>query len=225
MQRETGDFDVRTVRTSELTADDRQVMFRLFASNYRDANLGYLEKSFGTLAYAAIAGLEGEAAGFALGEMRVVDLPRLPGTVLAMAGICCVDPAFRRRGLFGILEQHAMAAAEIRPSGRFLSAGRMAHPASMRTMARNESVVPRPGVPITDWQRAVGRAVADQYGVARFDDETFVCIGSGDPIGFPVMEIEVAPEEWIVFKPVDRQRGDSLLGLCWQPDAPAGWND
>ena len=35
----------------------------------------------------------------ALGDMRVVDLPRLPQQAVAMAGICCVAPEYRRRGL------------------------------------------------------------------------------------------------------------------------------
>jgi hypothetical protein len=221
--RDMSAFDIRMVPTAGLSDADREVMFALFASNYRDANRAYLEKSFGALKYAAIASEQGVPAGFALAEMRVLDLPRLPQQIVAMAGICCVDPAFRRRGLFGALEMTAMAGAGIRPEGRYLSTGRMAHPASMRTMATNETVVPKAGVPITAWQREVGRAIADAYGVARFDDETFVVHGGGAPIGYPVMEINVAPEEWVAFERVDRDQGDSLLGLCWRPDAPEGW--
>ncbi len=221
--RDLSDFNFRTLRTSELTPADRDLMQGLFASNYRQANAAYLDKSFSVLHYAAIATHGDAPAGFALGELRVMDLPRLPQQLVAMAGICCVAPDFRRRGLFGGLEQAAMRASGIVPAGRFLSTGRMAHPASMRTMARNASVVPRPGVPATPWQREVGRAIAAAYGTQRFDDETFVCIGSGTPIGYPIMEIEVEPEEWRVFEHVDRDRGDSLLGLCWQPDGPDGW--
>ena len=43
------------------------------------------------------------------------------------------------------------------------------------------------------------------------------------PIGFPIMEMDVQPEEWDAFAQVDRAHGDSLLGLCWLPDAPDGW--
>lgn len=201
-------------------------MHALFDTNYREANHPYLDKSFGVLRFAAVATADdGMPAGFALGDMRVTDLPRLPATPVAMAGICCVDPAFRRRGLFGALEIAAIAAAGIRPEGRSMAVGRMAHPASMRTMARSSGVVPQPGTPITDWQRAVGRAVADLYGVERFDDTTFVVEGSGAPIGYPVVEVDVEPGEWIVFEQVDRDRGDSLLGLSWRPDPPPGWID
>jgi hypothetical protein len=223
--RDMSAFDIRTIPTAELTTADREIMFGLFATNYRDANRAYLEKSFGTLKYAAIASERGTPAGFALAELRIIDLPRLPQQPVTLAGICCVDPAFRRRGLFGALEQAAMMGAGITPEGRHLAAGRMAHPASMRTMARNATVVPKPGVPITQWQREVGRAIADAYGTVRFDDETFVVHGSGVPIGYPVMEIEVEPGEWIVFERVNRDEGDSLLGLCWLPDAPPGWLD
>ncbi len=220
------DFDVHALATVDATAEERALMHALFDTNYRQANHPYLDKSFGVLRYAAIAtAKDGTPAGFALGDMRVVDLPRLPATPVALAGICCVAPEFRRRGLFGALEMTAIGAAGIRPEGRSLSVGRMAHPASMRTMSRNPVVVPKPGVPITAWQREVGRAIADIYGVQRFDEETFVVEGSGAPIGYPVMEIEVEPEEWVVFEHVDRDRGDSLLGLSWRPDAPPGWDD
>jgi hypothetical protein len=61
------------------------------------------------------------------------------------------------------------------------------------------------------------------YGVSGFDPDTFVCAGSGVPIGYPRIDMDVGPEEWDVFAPVNRERGDSLLGLCWIPDAPEGW--
>lgn len=198
-------------------------MHALFDSNYLQANHAYLDKSFAALRFAAIARHGEEPAGFALADMRIVDLPRLPRQTVAMAGICCIAPAFRRRGLFAALEQLAMSGPGVRLTGRLLSVGRMAHPASMRTMARSPSVVPKPGVAISPWQREVGRAIAALYGTAHFDDETFVCVGDGTPIGFPVMEVDVEPAEWRVFEPVDRRRGDSLLGLGWRPDAPDGW--
>jgi hypothetical protein len=218
------EFDFSVMSTADVTPVDRAFMHALFDTNYRRANHPYLDHSFEVLRFAALATMDGEPAGFALGDMRVVDLPRLPQQALAMAGICCVAPAFRRRGLFASLEQLAMSGAGIVPAGRVLSAGRMAHPASMRTMARNASAVPKPGVAITTWQRAVGRAVATLYGTEQFDDETFVCHGKGTPVGYPVMELAVEPREWAVFEHVDRDRGDSLLGLGWRPDAPQGWD-
>ncbi len=106
---------------------------------------------------------------------------------------------------------------------RMLTVGRMAHPAAFRTMSRNETVVPKPGVEPSAWHREVGQAIADVFGVEDFDPQTFVCHGSGEPIGYPRIEVEVQPEEWEVFREVDRDRGDSLLGIAWMPDAPPGW--
>jgi hypothetical protein len=83
--------------------------------------------------------------------------------------------------------------------------------------------VPRPGIRPTAWQREVGRAIADAYGEERFDPETFVCTGAGTPIGYPVIDFEVEPVDWEVFRHVDRERGDSLLGIAWMPGAPPGW--
>ncbi len=33
----------------------------------------------------------------------------------------------------------------------------------------------------------------------------------------------VEPEEWEVFRAVNRDRGDALLAIAWNPDAPPGW--
>jgi hypothetical protein len=99
----------------------------------------------------------------------------------------------------------------------------MAHPAAFRVMAGNPTAVPRPGTSPTPWQQEIGRAIADIYGVHSFQPQTFVCKGTGKPIGYPVLEVEVEPKEWEVFRPVDRERGDSLLGIAWSPDAPPGW--
>jgi hypothetical protein len=59
--------------------------------------------------------------------------------------------------------------------------------------------------------------------VPEFDPLTFVCKGTGVPIGYPIMDIDATPEEWEMFRYVDRSRGDSLLGISWAPDAPDGW--
>jgi hypothetical protein len=99
----------------------------------------------------------------------------------------------------------------------------MAHPAALRSIARLPTVVPRTGHRLTRWQQEVGRAIAEAYGVHGFDPETFVCLGSGQPIGYPDIEFDVEPHEWEIFEPVDRDRGDALLAIAWAPDAPPGW--
>jgi hypothetical protein len=221
-ERDLSDFTIVSKPTAELTAADRAMIFALFDGAYRQANHAYLEKSFGKLRYVALAMHGDTPAGFALADMRVMDLPRLPRQDVVLAGICCIDARFRRRGLFGALERAAMMAAGVVPRGRTLSCGRMAGPASFRVMNR-ETRVPRPGVEPTPWQQEVGHAIADAYGVPQFDPKTFVCHGSGQPVGYPNIALDVEPEEWQVFEQVDRDRGDSLLGLSWMPDAPEGW--
>ncbi len=216
-------FEFEVFRTSDLPAEARAHAFALFDATYRQANHAYLAKSLGRLRYLSLATRDGVAAGFAVGETRVLDLPRLPRQTVALAGICCVHPNFRRRGLFGKLESLVLSADRPPRTGRTLSCGRMAHPASMRGMARNPTVVPKPGVRPTAWQREVGQAIAGAYGVHAFDPETFVCVGAGEPIGYPILDIESEPEEWEVFRAVNRDRGDALLAIAWNPDAPPGW--
>jgi hypothetical protein len=146
-----------------------------------------------------------------------------------LAGICCIGTDFRRRHLFITLERLAGLlpdGSELdRSAVRSLGCGRMAHPASFRGMTRIPSVVPKPGVTPTAWQQEVGQAIAREYGVKDFDPRTFVVHGSGEPIGYPVIDMEVEPRDWEVFREVNRDRGDSLLGIAWMPDAPAGWEE
>ncbi len=220
-----GEFTYRVVEAATVGAADLAMVQALFAENYREANLAYLEKSLGKLRYLAIAtDPAGTPAGFALGESRVLDLPRLPQTTVRLAGLCCVSMAFRRQGLFGRLEGMVLAEGQANQAARRIAAGRMAHPGSFRSMSKNGSVVPRRGVRPTPWQQAVGAAIAAAYG-SPFDPETFVCNGSGVPIGYPVIELDCTPGEWELFAPVDRSKGDSLLGISWNPDPPPGWDD
>ena len=217
---ESFEFDV--VATTDLRESTLTRAVALFRSSYRAASDVYLMQSLARIRFIATATSADTLAGFALGEMRLMDLPRLPLQPVALAGICCVDPRFRRRGLFRELEWRAFMAAGIPLRPRVLSCGRMAHPASFRTMTWNPSHVPKPHTPPTTWQREIGAIIAKAYGAKGFDPDTFVCIGGGTPM-HALIEMDVGAEEWEVFAAVNRDRGDSLLGLCWMPDAPAGW--
>ncbi|MEO6398953.1 MAG: hypothetical protein ABIP13_10840 [Tepidiformaceae bacterium] len=197
---------------------------RLFRENYREANLAYLEKNLSKLRYLATAvAASGEVAGFALGEARIIDLPGAPGSNVHLAGLCCVGTEYRRHGLFRKLEGLALGANELPRKERWLSCGRTAHPASFRGFFADPAAVPHAGRVPNAWQRDVGSAIAEAYGSPGFDRETFVIRGGGTPIGWPVIEIEATAEEWAMFEPVDRAKGDSLLGIAWHPTAPAGW--
>ena len=212
------------VGTSRLPPDELAAVHQLFADSYQEADHGYLDGSLLRLDRISLAKDGSGLVGFALGGLRSLDLPRLGPTTVALAGLCCVRADFRRRGLFGYLANRALGAipADADP---VLSCGRMAHPASMRSMARSPGAVPRPGVVPTPWHQAVGQEVATAYGVSRFDPETFVCHGSGRPIGYPVLDMDsdIDPVEWSMFDPVDRSQGDSLLAVAWATGPPAGW--
>lgn len=220
----SADFNFAVVQTDGVPAELFAAVKQLFAENYRDANLAYLEKNLGKLRFLSTAtDASGELAGFALGEARVIDLPRAPASNVHLAGLCCVGMAYRRHGLFHLLERLALGAHKLPPAERSLSCGRTAHPASFRGFFANPAAVPHPGRAPSEWQREVGIVIAEAYGSPGFDPETFVVKGSGAPIGWPVIEIEATPEEWEMFKTVDRAKGDSLLGIAWQPTPPEGW--
>jgi len=223
MSHDVSGFDFEVLEAASISARHRERVLGLFRANYRDANSAFVDKSLSVLRHVAFAYREGVAVGFAFGESRVMDLPRLPEQLVSLAGLCCIALDFRRRGLFRELSRLAMDWDALSPRMRRLFCGRMAHPAALRNMARLASVVPRPGARPTPWQQEVGRAIADAYRVFDFDPETFVCIGEGRPIGYPRIEFDVEPQEWEAFAAVNRERGDALLAIAWLPDSPPGW--
>ena len=206
-------FDIVTKPAAEIDGRERAMIFSLFDVAYRDANHAYLERSLGKLRYIALATHEGEAAGFSLGEMRVLDLPRLPQQASRWRASAVSRRSSGGAGCSARWSASAMMGAGITPGAQMLSCGRMAHPVSFRTMSSNPNAIPKRRVPITAWQQEVGTAIAAAYGTPGFDPKTLVCKGDGT-IGYPVLEMDVAPEEWIVFEGVNRDRGDSLLGWC-----------
>ena len=216
-------FEFTTLPFDRLTPADRAAVIELFDACYVQANHDYLEQSLKKLRFVSLAKRDEKPCGFAVADTRVMDLPRLPQQVVNLAGLSCILPEFRRHGLFVELELRASRAGDPPTSKRFLVGGRMAHPAAFRTIASFPTAVPKRGVPPTRWQQEVGRVIADAYGVDDFDATMFICKGSGKPIGYPNIEVDVKPEEWEAFAQVDRDRGDSLLGIAWVPDAPPGW--
>lgn len=218
------DVDTRVIPTDTITSDDLKMLYHLFDLSYRQANHPYLDKSLSKLRYVALATKGRTPVGFALANTIKTWLPRLtePQVVL-LAGISCVAPDYRRMGLFRGLESLAASASGLLTSGtRFLACGRMAHPASFRIMSQTPAVIPKYGAPLSDWHKEVGLRIAELYGV-NLDPETFVVIGDGSPIGYPIIQYEVEDTERQLFKAVNRDRGDSLLGITWSPDAPEGW--
>jgi len=223
MQEDSSELDFSVRESGSISQQEREQLLALFEMNYREANEAFLDRSLSKLRYLAMAHREGVPVGFALAETRLIDLPRLPEQLVNLAGICCIAPEFRRRGLFSQLELRAFLANAVPEQPRRLVCGRMAHPAAFRTIGRFPTAVPRPGIRPNPWQQQVGRVIAEAYGVHDFDPDTFVCIGGGKPIGYPNIEFDVESAEWEVFKPVDRDRGDALLAIAWVPDAPPGW--
>jgi hypothetical protein len=216
-------FDFEVLEAASISARHRESLLGLFQANYRDANPAFIDKSLSVLRHVAIARHEGKTIGFALGESRRMDLPRLPDQLVSLAGLSCIAPEFRRRGLFRGLAIRAMAWNAPTAGTRRLFCGRMAHPAALRTITQVAKAVPSPGIRPTAWQQEVGKAIAAAYRVFDFDPETFVCIGEGRPIGYPRIDFDVEPQEWEAFACVNRDRGDALLAIAWIPDSPPGW--
>ena len=216
--------EVTALPTSSLTSELRQQVGHLFHASYRDANDRYLEKSLRAFAHVGLATVHGHVIGFALGDTRLRDVPRVGTCPVSLAGIACIDPQWRRRGLFATVATAALhGSGETVFPGVHLAAGRVAHAASYRSFVL-PSAVPRPGVPLSPWQKEVGAFIAAAYGATQFDEDHFVCVGDGAGPGEPELEIEAAtPDVQRLFEFVNRARGDALLVVGWFPSAPVGW--
>lgn len=210
---------------ADLAARDRQHVHDLFARSYADANHAYLDHSMERLRFVGLAWRGEQLVGFALADTRFSEVPRIPEPQLVtLGGIGCIEPTERRTGIFSRVSNLAAAASGLleRPHGRVLAGGRMAHPAGFRAMTRIPTVLPREGAVLSSWHLEVAEAVARLYGVS-LKPGSLVVQGTGRPIGWPNIQIDVSEAEWRPFAAVDRSRGDSLLGLAWAPDAPEGW--
>ena len=213
----------------ELTAEDRRVIAAIFDAAYAQANQAYLDASIEHIGRIAFALTEdGEPAAFAVGRTRWMALPGFDERQLvALHGMRATAPAFRHRGLIGALAQ-ALSPAAAPELGqhegvRLLGCGRHGHASRPGEMTEGNDV-PWPGRVPTPWQQAVGLAVAEAYG-SDLDPTTFVCRGSGTPIGVPNVHFEASDGEQQVYAPVRRERGDNLLVINWTPAPPEGWAD
>lgn len=197
----------------------------LFKANYDQANLSYINRSIETLKYIALASLSNELVGFGFGETRIMPLPRLTDNeTVALAGISCVDPNVRQRGLFSQMAFHLLTHDDyISPNRPYLFCGRMAHAISYRTIAKmSPNRVPRVGKVLKPWHQEVLVAAADAFKVS-VDPTTGIVRGSGQPVGFPRVAFDPTAEEKALFHDVDRNSGDSLLTVAWLPSPPPGW--
>lgn len=224
------DVEVASVATGDLTAFDRSEVHRVFAAAYLDADHDYVDGQLARLDQVAIARRDGVAIAFFIGGRRTLDLPFLGTTRVNLPGLACTDPAVRRGGVMLSVSAAVMAALD--PPASALGGSRLATPATLRSMIGLLSIAAWPSADdpfalyrgATPTQRAVGAALAAAHGATDFDDEHFVCIGPGRPIGTPIVEIDAGPEHWAPFEHIQRARGDTLLWISWQSPPPARWH-
>lgn len=221
----TGKIEVTTQSVHDLTHEQIDQILALFDAAYADADHSYFLSSFEVMEWISLATNGQILAGFAIGDAKLVNLPRLDDPCpVAVHGISCIDANFRRLGLFSRLEKAVVAASGALPPGsRRLHCGRTAHPATYRFL-QNIGVggLPDPDRPLSPWHREVVDAVAALYGATVYPG-TCIVIGKGKPVGFPRVDVQASDSELSLFENVDRDRGDSLLAMSWSPAAPEGW--
>jgi hypothetical protein len=221
----TGNAEVTTQSVHDLTAEQIDQILALFNASYADADHSYILSSFEVMGWIALATNGPVLAGFAIGDVKLVELPRLEGPCpVATHGIGCIDDNFRRQGLFTRLEKAVVGASGmLQPDSRHLHCGRIAHPATYRFFKHvGVGCLPDPDRALSPWHTEMVEAVAALYGSAVYPG-TCIVIGKGKPIGFPRINVEASEAELSLFEDVDRNRGDALLAMSWSPEVPAGW--
>ncbi len=221
----TSGIEVTTQSVQDLTEGQISQILALFDAAYADANHSYLLSSFEVMNWIALAMYGPVLAGFAVGDAKFVDLPRMKALCLvATYGIGCIDENFRRMGLFTRLEK-----AVVRASGTFqvkshcLHCGRTAHPATYRFFKNiGAGCLPEPDRPLSAWHTEMVETIAALYDTKVYPG-TCVVVGKGEPIGYPRISIEATNAELGLFENVDRDKGEALLAMSWSPDAPKGW--
>lgn len=221
----TGEIKVATQSVQDLTEQQIAQVLALFDAAYAEANHTYLLSSFDVMGWIALAMHGPVLAGFAVGDAKHVQLPRLDShCTVAAYGIGCIDENFRRMGLFTRLEKAVVGASgTLQINSRRLHCGRTAHPASYRFF-KNIGVgcIPDPDRPLSVWHVEMVEAIAALYG-AKVYPGTCIVAGKGEPIGFPRISVEATDAELGLFKNVDRNQGDALLAMSWSPQAPNDW--
>jgi hypothetical protein len=119
----TKSIQITTLSVHDLTEDRISQILALFDAAYADANHSYLLSSFEVMDWIALAMHGSVLAGFAIGDAKIVDLPRMHGLQpVATYGIGCVDKNYRRMGLFTRLEKAVVQASGNLPvNGRYLN--------------------------------------------------------------------------------------------------------
>jgi hypothetical protein len=221
----TENVEVTTQSVHDLSEEQTAQILALFDAAYAEADHSYLFSSFEVMGWIALATNGPVLAGFAIGDAKVVKLPRIEGHCpVATYGIGCIDENFRRLGLFTRLEKAVVGASgTLQAGGPCLHCGRVAHPATYQFF-KNIGVgcLPDPDRALLPWHAEMIEAIAALYGSAVYPG-TCVVVGKGKPIGFPRINVEATEAQLNLFKDVDRNRGDALLAMSWSPKAPAGW--
>jgi len=232
-QRALGGIEIQAFRPRDLPGPERAALFDVFDATYEAPDHDYLRHQLEGFDGVALARDRGRVVGFTITDIRRLDLPVIGPQVCSRAGLSCVLPEARRGGVMFSMASAALTRSLLEEghSGFSLAVSRFATPASFNLVLRRHEGRPWPPAddPFalydhpTSTQVAVARTVAADFGATGYDHATGACIGTGKPIGTPLVEPEVAPEVVERFEALDRERGDSLLWMSWFTPPPDAW--
>lgn len=227
--RSLGDIEISMQHPNATTPDERSAVLGLFERSFGDADPRHLLPQFERMNEMLVMRDAEQLIGFGFSRTEQLSLPVLGPTWIGSSGTVCVDPAYRRLGLADGATM--MTNVALRPDPSMLIF-HFATPVTIHAALRNLDA-PWPGRDVhemeaayaapTATQRAVGEFLADDAGASGYDADNWVLIGDGHPSGHAVEPDRLDPAYGRLFAPVDRTRGDTLLGPFWLVEPPEAW--
>ena len=148
-------------------------------------------------------------------------LERIGGTPCVLIGLASVKRAPKRAAVVKAMVGDQLRRAVLAfPDEDVLVGTRFLDPAGFDVLAGLSDIVPSPGNKASGEERAWARRLAKRFGAeGRVDDRSFIVEGTGDTPGAfdheAVDPASVDPDVAGFFAPVDRGRGDTVIGFGW----------
>jgi hypothetical protein len=223
--------DIGARPIADLTDHEWAAIRDCFASAFRGADGGHLDRRFAVLSTIGLDWRDGRLLGFSAVGMREADLPFVGHRSFLDCGLTCVDPGAQEAGISNAVGTIAMQHTPFDLPNEFALLN-FATPVMLRAAFRFGTAA-WPGTDIeqvaaamanpTRAQRAVGQAIADLFGAKSYDAEHWV-MRAVQPFGESGTDPhDLEPGYGELFRHVDRAAGDTLLGMFWWNDPPPAW--
>jgi hypothetical protein len=210
-------IEIETKDCTALSDADFEELADMCAEGATELGVGMLSKQAEEWVLITLGRDNGKLKGFSFSTLE-----RIGGTPSVLVGVASIKRTSKRDSILrGIVLDQLRRAVLAFPDEDVLFGARFLDPAAFEAYRQLDDIVPRPGHKASGEERAWGRRLAKRFGVdnGNYDDRTFVAKGDGSQacvFDHESMKPEqVDPDVAALFKPLDHDRGDSLVAFGW----------